>query len=939
MNKGILIPSNPPLETVALLTSGRIVIVILAGLFFGLALQLLSANLGIAIGLSVFNLRPNPEAPMESSKPSSDSSLKVMTIIGVAAGLAIMLSIDGVLFAACFLAVKLSQVTDPFLGGVLGLLIWSVYLILLTWLSTSTVGTVADTLLGFTSTGLRRLFTAVSQLFASESTPTDSDEQDTEVTETVKQQLLHALEEVDLDRVFEKSLERLTPQAEAWQTQLSSVLEEITTQYQGKGGMEPDQIIEFLQDRINVPQEGINQVSQQLSQLWQDMEDRTPQPDAIADLRQFLQTAAPSDLQTDTFSDKLGQLKTSDASQPWTALQNIDVNQLLRTALRRVDLSDWDVLRVWQLLQSTQHKFTGDSLPERPVNIIHLDIEDYLLNTPSWNLQPDIINVDFKEVLYDADADPNLVHQQLTSLSPDHLRSILQRREDLASDHQSDIAKSLEQVLQDILEQVQPSPEPDETQPQVLDQIQEKLESYLRYTSIKKLSPEGIEAKLHALIEEAQIRPQQLPELEMNVFQDVLNRRKGLKSKRRQQLLSTIQETWQQLLPDPELAVNAASTVQKRVSEMIADSLQGLDGETVTLEDLKPHLVQLLDRPTSGLTSLNQYVGQLDWIALAQDLQQDYDFSPQHLNSVLGWLQEEWQQVAKVPRRWARRSQRTSQDWQKQLQRYLKYQNRTALTKAESMEKDLQQILDEVTDWQPISKHQKKSSQSWPQQLTPPDPGDVVAALQKRRDLTTNEIDQIASQMTSTWQKLTDEAQHLQQQAQSSLDTVVTKIWETLSSVSISAPDPSDLQADLGKFLSLPAAELDQLGNNLRSLAQEAPTAILEDSSLQRIRDRISDLTQTTVDNLLSTREDLEETVANQLVARAETLQNQLLEQVDQVQTEVKEQATEIKKQTQIQADKVRQSAAIAAWWLFAITFTSGITSAISGFLAIRGLA
>ena len=938
MNKGILIPSNPPLETVALLTSGRIVIVILAGLFFGLALQLLSANLGIAIGLSVFNLRPNPEAPMESSKPSSDSSLKVMTIIGVAAGLAIMLSIDGVLFAACFLAVKLSQVTDPFLGGVLGLLIWSVYLILLTWLSTSTVGTVADTLLGFTSTGLRRLFTAVSQLFASESTPTDSDEQDTEVTETVKQQLLHALEEVDLDRVFEKSLERLTPQAEAWQTQLSSVLEEITTQYQGKGGMEPDQIIEFLQDRINVPQEGINQVSQQLSQLWQDMEDRTPQPDAIADLRQFLQTAAPSDLQTDTFSDKLGQLKTSDASQPWTALQNIDVNQLLRTALRRVDLSDWDVLRVWQLLQSTQHKFTGDSLPERPVNIIHLDIEDYLLNTPSWNLQPDIINVDFKEVLYDADADPNLVHQQLTSLSPDHLRSILQRREDLASDHQSDIAKSLEQVLQDILEQVQPSPEPDETQPQVLDQIQEKLESYLRYTSIKKLSPEGIEAKLHALIEEAQIRPQQLPELEMNVFQDVLNRRKGLKSKRRQQLLSTIQETWQQLLPDPELAVNAASTVQKRVSEMIADSLQGLDGETVTLEDLKPHLVQLLDRPTSGLTSLNQYVGQLDWIALAQDLQQDYDFSPQHLNSVLGWLQEEWQQVAKVPRRWARRSQRTSQDWQKQLQRYLKYQNRTALTKAESMEKDLQQILDEVTDWQPISKHQKKSSQSWPQQLTPPDPGDVVAALQKRRDLTTNEIDQIASQMTSTWQKLTDEAQHLQQQAQSSLDTVVTKIWETLSSVSISAPDPSDLQADLGKFLSLPAAELDQLGNNLRSLAQEAPTAILEDSSLQRIRDRISDLTQTTVDNLLSTREDLEETVANQLVARAETLQDQLLEQVDQVQTEVKEQATEIKKQTQIQADKVRQSAMIAAWWLFAITFTSGITSAISGFLAIRGL-
>jgi|GEM_PF-3889223 len=949
MNRGLLTP--PPLDIVSTLSSGRILVVILAGLLFGMAFQLLLANLGVAIGLSVFNLKPSPDASTRSDQ-SSGSDLNVVAIVGIAAGLAIMLSIDGVLFAACFLAVKLSQVSDPWLGGVLGLLIWSVYLILLTWLSTSAVGTVADTLLGFTSTGLRRLFMAVRQLFISEATSTPNEVEDEEVVAIAKQQALQAIEEIDLRTVFEEAVAQSKSENTVW---IADALEEIEGTLENRQTIDPDQIVELLQKNTDVPQASLDQIRHQLSDLWQNLQEQTLQPDVVADLKHFLQTADPSDFQTDTLENKLVQLETPQAAQLMTGLQNIDIKKLFRTVLWRVDLSDWDVQRIWQLLQSTQQQFMDTPLTQQPANIIQMDIEDYLLNTPAWNLQPEVLDVDFKEVIFDPEAAPELVHQQLRLLSVDQFRNILQQRDDLPADRQTEVAQSLEAVLQSIQDQVQPSQEPEQElenlDPETINYIQQKLESYLRYTSLNKLNPEGIAQKLNTLIGDTQIQPailrQHLPELEADALQDILSRRQGLKSKQRQQLLTSILDTWQHLLSDPDLPETTAPSVQQRVKAMIVESLEEIDGETVTLEDLKPHLVQLIDRPTSGLSSFNQYLGQLDWIALAQDLQREHNLSPSSLNSTLSWLQDEWQQVARVPRRWARRTQRSAQDWQKQLQNYLKYQDRSALKKTESLEQDLQNLLDEVKDWSSASSLEPNSSLSWswPQQFTLPDQAAIVAILDERRDLTTAEIDQIASQLTSAWHKFVDEAQRLQHQAQSSVDDVIksrsktiTQVRKALDSVSIPTPDPSQLQADLGQFLSLPESELEKLGNNLRSLAKKAPTAILEDTSVQKVRDRISHLTQSTLDHITDTLGDLEDSVSHQLIDRAKVLQDQLLAQVDQVQAEVEQQATELKAQTQRQADKVRQSAAIAAWWLFGITFTSGLTSALSGFLAIRGI-
>ncbi|ABW29969.1 hypothetical protein AM1_5001 [Acaryochloris marina MBIC11017] len=921
VNRALL---NSRLDSATILSGGQIIVVVLAGLLFGLAFQLLLANFGIAIGLSIFNLKPNPPTSDKPPEPE-DASFGSVALIGVAAGLAIMLSIDGVLFAACYLAVKLSQVSDPWLGAILGGLVWAVYLILLTWLSTSAVGTIADTVLGFTRAGLRRLFAAVGQLFNPTSSDTSSADEDPDVIGHSK--LIQALEDMDFSPVFESTLAKLKSETPSKATHLSQIAEEVIANTTENHTIDLGQIVEELQNRLNLPQPILEELQQQLQKLTQEVgNDPHPVPEhpqqsaPVTDLKNFLQTADPSDLQSESLSTQLAPLETSHS---WSTLQDIDFKGLLRTALRRVDLSDWDVQRIWQVLQSTQQKLTGSSESKQPINIIQLDVEDYLLNTPPWNLQPDIIEVDFKDILYDPAADPSLVHQQLILLTPDQIQEFLQQRQDLPDHQLAKIANVLNRVRLNILDQVQPSSDLKPPEREHLHQIQQKLESYCRYTTLSKLSPEGIEQKLKSLIEEIPIPTPMLASYppDLDALQKILKRRKGLQPKKRKALLAAISENWQHLLPDS--IQPAPPSIHKRLKTIIAEQLQGPDVQSITLEDLKPQLMQLIDQPTSGLTVFNQYLGQLDWMSLAQELQDEYDLTPQNLNSILATLQEEWQQIAKFPRRWARRTQRTAQDWQGQLQRYLKYQDRAALTKIESIEQDLKCLLEEVNMG-------SSSPNPFPQL---PCQSEIIALLQERKDLTAAEMEQISLQLALTWEKLGEEAQSLQKQAQSSLDTVATKVREILSSL----PYAGSIQLQETLSDALPHIEVSQIGDSLQDFARKAPTELLTESSWQQIRDRISVLTQSTYQQIIHTRDDLEDTVKHQLSEQAEALQQQLLDQVDQLQTELQQQARELKQDTQRQADKVRQSAAIAAWWLFAIALTSGITSALSGYWAVRG--
>lgn len=206
----------PEMQAIPLYVSSPVWTQILTALVIGLltafALQFLLASLGLAIGISIWGIRSLEDKPPESSataatdrepEPSQENSGHV----GTWAGLGLLLMVNTVLFAACFLATKFTQMGNPISGAIAGTTIWSAYLLLLIWLSTTAVSSLLGSLLQTTLGGFRRLITPIATLFRSEpdeSLPTLSEQQQ---LAAIRQEIEAALDSVNLQQIIEEQLQ------------------------------------------------------------------------------------------------------------------------------------------------------------------------------------------------------------------------------------------------------------------------------------------------------------------------------------------------------------------------------------------------------------------------------------------------------------------------------------------------------------------------------------------------------------------------------------------------------------------------------------------------------------------------------------------------------------------------------------------------------------
>ncbi len=290
---------------------------IVASLLLSIAFQLLLANLGLAVGLTLAKpaldlASAQPESPSSTSQsrgsraPESQSPDNGLAGLGAWAGLGLCLGLDMVLFASCFLTVRLSFLQAPVLGATLGLITWAAHLLLLFWVSTTAVGSTLEVLLGGTTAGIRKLLRWVRQ------TPKDLDDKsDTEKSDTEKS---------DGDRLnqIQNQLNRALHQLEEMQAQMRDSLHPIAS------------------PQISSPQISSPQISPDLSTS-------ASQPDPASDAL-------------------LPQLR----EKLTTVLDNLDfdLKAKLQEALAEIDPSDWDLATLWQQMRSPGK--LEDSEPESP---------------------------------------------------------------------------------------------------------------------------------------------------------------------------------------------------------------------------------------------------------------------------------------------------------------------------------------------------------------------------------------------------------------------------------------------------------------------------------------------------------------------------------------------------------------------------------------------
>jgi hypothetical protein len=599
-------------------------------------------------------------------------------------GFGVALSLSLVLFGASLLTVEFFQVPEPLQATLFGLILWAAYWLLLVWLSSTALAGLVNSLWETAIASLRQLIASIRQLFSSQAT--DGIEQD--------QTLLHDLA-TEVSQLAD--LQRQLPDLLAHQRE--TLIAEIT-------------------ERTDLSPSDAETIVAELGSGTS----ATREPGA-----------------RDRFSPP-------DSPGLWSQLDLPSWQQLMRQLLNQVALSNLDGETLWQRLQDLRKEPSALKLPAVE-NVIRLDAEDYICNAPVWSLQPEVVEEEFYQRIYDPDAAPELVQDQLAGLSRDDFVDWLQRRGDLAAESVEALADQLCQIQQSVVERVSaPSDLPDADLSPALEEMQEKLLAYCRYTNLDALSAESLTEKVHTLRQELEL-PEPLPiavpaKLDLAALMDVLSRRQGITTPQQQILTDALVDAL------GAGASTGSSNEEKdnrgwvqQARQRLGSYLEAVDWSTVSLEEIKPEML-------NQLRSLDLR-GELDWQSLGTHLQM-----PDELRAdLVDWLQETGQSLSRSPRRWAIRASHSAQSLAQYLIRqityYLKFQDKSAF-QPEQMARDIASILrsgiellPDPTDWIGLADLKNLIT-----------PASLKEILETRRDMTADQIQQVLGWFEAAWQKV-----------------------------------------------------------------------------------------------------------------------------------------------------------------------------------------
>jgi hypothetical protein len=170
--------------------------------------------------------------------------------------------------------------------------------------------------------------------------------------------------------------------------------------------------------------------------------------------------------------------------------------------------------------------------------------------------------------------------------------------------------------------------------------------------------------------------------------------------------------------------------------------------------------------------------------------------------------------------------------------------------------------------------------------------------------------------------QMIEQAKALQQQAQDTLATTFDQIQHYITSLPLPDLDYDRLKDDLQQLLVDPRLGLETLSSSLGDT----------------LREQLGRFNRHTLSALLSTRDDLSETVVQKMLDRVDAVRLGAIDRIETVQQEAQRRVETLKQQAQRQAEETRKAIAIAAWWLFATAFSSAVTAALAGAIAVGGL-
>lgn len=382
-------------------------------------------------------------------------------------------------------------------------------------------------------------------------------------------------------------------------------------------------------------------------------------------------TSTPEDLQSGKLSEQLNKLvkKASTQLTPGESLTSralqLGTTALLSRVLQNVDVSDVDVEKIGGQLrtfatsllhptdESNGHsngKSNGhtNGKSAKPFSIIQGDLENYLLFSPPWKLNRETVKQEFRDVIYDAAANPRLIRQELEQIDRDYFVQELSLRNDFTPEARQDLASYLEEIRTEVFSTVQTAEEQGKRQ-----DLRNRVENYLRSTRKAKLNPEAISQDFKTLLEDSEADldtlGERLGQFDRSTLENILSQRDDISGEEASQIVNQLEGNRDQVLSQAKELQDRIQAQGKELHQKLSDYLRNTNKEELNPEGIQGEIKILFEDPEAGLIALRKWLSQFDRDTLVQLLSQRQDLSEEQVNEVLDQIESVRNNILHAP--------------------------------------------------------------------------------------------------------------------------------------------------------------------------------------------------------------------------------------------------------------------------------------------------
>ncbi|GAX36658.1 hypothetical protein [Nodularia sp. NIES-3585] len=1015
-----VVPTGITPAQASVLNSGpQFFVALISGVILAFAFQLVLTNLSVAAGISYLG-RPSDSDAVVGEVGSFRGTIRK---IGTALGLWTLVTVTIALLIACFLSVKLSLlVLDPRLGAILGLVIWGAYFLLLVWVSSTTVGSLVGSVVNSATSGFQAIMGTATAALGAKAVNQQVVATAEAAASAVRREFGNAVDPASIRENIEDYLEQVRPP----ELDLSKIRQDFEgllkdPQLQSIAGssdlrnIDRQRFIDLVSSRTDLSKRDVNRIADTLYNVWQQVvSQQQPTQDHLGELVSYLKSLPPGQTKTDELNAKLDRLiaetRTSGTGTPTEEKPGLmqqtlqqGITALTGIVLGRADLSDMDVEKIWRSLTTAKDKAIeqGDKLgllrSSEPYSPIRADVENYLLNTYAWQLNPGRIAEEFGDVIYDPAADPGIVKRELERLSRNDFANTLQQRGLLTQEQIQGIADQLETVRQEVLILVSAT-----EHREIAQDLQRRVDSYLLVTDKAELTPEGIEQNFKPLLEDSEADYEtlslRLSQFDRQGMREILLERNDIQVEEVDPILNELENQRDRVLVESQGLAEQARYQAETLWLNVESYLRNTGKAELNPDAIRADLQQLIEDPQSGMIAMRARLARFDRDTLIQLLSQRQDLSEQQVNQIIDAVEDSWYNIRHTPQALAHKAKEQYDSVTATIADYLRNTGQEELN-PEGIQRDFTRLFAQP----------REGAVALRRRLSQVDRDTLVKLLSQRRDLSEEQVNEVIDSVQTSIRNIVRAPRRLATRTQQRVETFQAYLQEYLRQTGKEELNPEAIKRDLQLLLHDPRVGMETLSDRLSHFDRDTVIALLkirEDmtdeeaariadnivsvrdqftsqirgiqrriqdvvdgifdrirhylNSLERpelnydgikrdvrtffddpqagfeaLRDRLSHFDRDTLVAIMSSREDISEADANRVIDQIEGARNKVLQRAERLQHETQRRLEEVKIQAQRQAEETRKAAATASWWLFATAFVSAVFAALGGALAV----